>query len=219
MISREWFITVFARKRKFFLLEKALIYAKIFHQGKKRLDGQDYISHPIKVCLILIACNIKDEVILAAALLHDVLEENEEVTYRDLKALFGKLIANTVFLLSKNKRVSYPKYFGPISENFRAIIIKAADRLCNVGDMVDSYSPEKMKKYIWETEKHIYPLIEKAWWKNRKYRYLMPLFRDYIEVALKADKKVLELYEKNFILKLENLKLKNKIKKLAKACR
>ena len=53
----------------------ALSLARQLHDGQHRKDGTPYIAHPLKVCSTLISYGIDDDVTLAAALLHDVLED------------------------------------------------------------------------------------------------------------------------------------------------
>ena len=73
----------------------ALALAQNLHEGQYRKDGMPYIQHPLKVCTTLISYGIEDDVILAAALLHDILEDCQ-----DKLPLNGKELI-TEFHLSK----------------------------------------------------------------------------------------------------------------------
>jgi GTP pyrophosphokinase len=204
------FIQNYAHRHRLNLTIKALHYAEMLHCNQKRKDSSDYLSHPVKVCLMLISCGIQDDAMLAAALLHDVIEETK-ATHKDLKEWFTKEIADIVFVLSKKKRISAKNYFGAMSKNFKAVIIKAADRMGNVGDMVDYYTPEKIRAYIWETEHYLYPLIEKSWHQHPKFTTILAFFHDYLNVVFRADKKVLELFKKIAKLEDQNRKIKRRL--------
>ena len=53
----------------------ALALARHFHDGQYRKDGTPYICHPLKVCSTLISYGIEDDITLACALCHDVIED------------------------------------------------------------------------------------------------------------------------------------------------
>ena len=59
----------------------ALAVARHFHNGQYRKDGMPYIVHPLKVCSTLINYGIDDDTTLAAALLHDLLEDCRSSRY------------------------------------------------------------------------------------------------------------------------------------------
>ena len=56
----------------------ALAFARRLHDGQYRKDGMPYIVHPLKVCSTLINYGIDDDIVLAASLLHDVVEDCKE---------------------------------------------------------------------------------------------------------------------------------------------
>ena len=67
-------------------IHEAYLFAKKAHQGQKRLSGEDYITHPVDVAKILAKLHMDRETI-AAALLHDVIED----TFCDKKTLQKKI--------------------------------------------------------------------------------------------------------------------------------
>src|SRR5262249_35077262 len=83
----------------------AVAFAARAHRGHKRKDGETpYVSHVFRVCLIVRhVFGIDDERVLAAALLHDTIEDTR-TDYDDLAERFGDEIAGWVALLSKDKR-------------------------------------------------------------------------------------------------------------------
>lgn len=85
------------------LISKALVYATEKHKGQKRkFDGQDYIVHPVAVSDMLISFNFTDENVLAAALLHDVVEDTD-TTIQDINQEFGEEVAELVWWLTDYK--------------------------------------------------------------------------------------------------------------------
>jgi len=84
----------------------AVSYAARVHRHQLRKDGRTpYVAHPLRVALIvrhLFGCD--DEQILAAAVLHDCIEDTE-TDYDDLAAAFGETVAGWVAALSKDSRL------------------------------------------------------------------------------------------------------------------
>jgi len=87
------------------ILEAAAFSARA-HAGQYRRDGvTPYASHPFRVCFILRHLfKVKDEEALAAALLHDTLEDTA-TDFDDLEKLFGTRVAQWAALLSKDRRL------------------------------------------------------------------------------------------------------------------
>lgn len=142
----------------------ALAYAKRLHSGQYRKDGVPYISHPLKVCSTLINYGIDDDIVLAAALLHDVVEDcsdqlpmhGEELVKHGL----DPEVLELVNLLSKPSGLSQKElevYFNAIRDNPKALLIKLSDRLHNSATIY-TFSLEKMRKYINETNDFIIPI-------------------------------------------------------------
>lgn len=85
------------------LLEDALCFATKKHEGQTRKGGVlPYILHPVEVAAI-VGTLTEDQVILAAAVLHDTLEDTE-TTYEELEQRFGKRVADLVAAESEKKR-------------------------------------------------------------------------------------------------------------------
>lgn len=76
------------------LIVKAYNYAKDNHKEQKRMSGEDYIIHPLSVAYTLADLELDDSTI-AAALLHDVVEDTE-ITHEDIVNEFGEEIAEMV---------------------------------------------------------------------------------------------------------------------------
>ena len=124
------------------LLLHALAFAAERHskQRRKDADASPYINHPIALAQVL--CNeagVEDAEVLAAAVLHDTIEDTE-TTEDELTAAFGSVIASTVAevtdnkLLAKQTRKELQIQHAPcLSE--RAKLVKLADKICNLRDV------------------------------------------------------------------------------------
>lgn len=89
------------------ILDQALVLAINAHKGQFRKGTQiPYILHPIEAAAI-VGTMTTDEEIIAAAALHDVLEDTE-TTIEEVIALFGKRVGNLVASESEDKREALP---------------------------------------------------------------------------------------------------------------
>lgn len=141
------------------LIRKAFDIALDAHKDQRRKSGEPYIYHPIAVAKIVATEIGLGASSIACALLHDVIEDSE-YTYEDLKKIFGERIAGVVNGLTKisimnHQNISvqsenYRKLLLTLSEDFRVILIKIADRLHNMRTL-QSMAPDKQKKIASET--------------------------------------------------------------------
>jgi len=125
----------------FSMLEKAYALAKEAHAGQLRRSGEPYIVHPLEVAVILSEIH-QDRETLAAALLHDVVEDTH-FTYEDIVEQFGEEVALLVNGLTDLEKLenetaaderakNYRKLFVSMAQDIRVILIKIADRLHNL---------------------------------------------------------------------------------------
>ena len=70
------------------VIEDAYRFAEFAHEGQLRMSGEPFIEHPLQTAMYLADLKL-DSSTIAAALLHDVLEDCEEVSYDDLECVFG----------------------------------------------------------------------------------------------------------------------------------
>src|SRR6185312_10512774 len=123
------------------LIERALRFSASAHRGQKRMSGEDFVSHSIAVALIL-AEQLLDSTTIAAALLHDVVEDSD-VRTEDIAREFGPEVAGIVDGLTKISSLTfhssaeeqvenYRKLLLSIAKDARVIIIKLGDRLHNM---------------------------------------------------------------------------------------
>src|SRR5687768_8704297 len=123
------------------LLTRAFSFAARAHEGQQRRSGEDFIHHPFGVAKICAELRL-DEQTIAAALLHDVVED----TSNDLDAVrdeFGDEIAHLVDGVTKLTRIAFQSREHAEAENYRKMIVamaqdvrvtlaKPADRLHNL---------------------------------------------------------------------------------------
>jgi GTP diphosphokinase / guanosine-3',5'-bis(diphosphate) 3'-diphosphatase len=192
MIKEAVYIYGFAKGANLPLTMKAVTYANDLHKDQKRDDGAEYFEHPIRVCRYLLNHGIRDDVTLTASLLHDIIEDTP-TTREELAEIFGEEVANIVDLLSKKKKVPAEVYYKEITSDIRAIIIKAADRACNIDDMIDVFTIERLERYIKDTEGFVLPMMKSARRIYLEYSDALVSFRDHIRGVVKVAKKVIEL--------------------------
>ncbi len=143
------------------LIRHAFDVAVDAHKDQRRKSGEAYIFHPIAVAKIVASEIGLDAISIAAALLHDVVEDNENYTKNDIEQLFGETVARIVDGLTKISSLSKETDVSTQAENFRkmlltlnddirVIIIKIADRLHNMQTM-DAMRRDKQEKIASET--------------------------------------------------------------------
>ena len=132
---------VFKNQDELDIINKAYEFAKERHQGRKRLNGDDYINHPLEVANILVDLNC-DYITIAAALLHETVNHSD-ATLDEIYDNFGTEIGNIVKSISKINRLELKddqdssaaylrKVLVGLSEDVRVLFIKLADRLHNM---------------------------------------------------------------------------------------
>ncbi len=151
------------------LVQRAYDIAAEAHKDQWR-DGRDnapYISHPLRVALILAEeAGRTDGDLLSVALLHDVLEDTR-VSMEAMRDAMGADITNAVEVLTKEDVPSGGKaardsayYAGIINGGEIARLVKCADRLDNLRGIKTLNDPERWEKYVKETREHILPIAE-----------------------------------------------------------
>ncbi len=147
-------------------IERAYHLALLSHDGQVR-DGTrvPYITHPLRVALILAEEMARCEAhLICAALLHDVLEESD-VTPEEIERACGTFVVEAVRLLTKHpagdeqKAARDEAYYARIaSGSSLAQLVKCADRLDNLRSMRDLNDLERLARYVDETRHYILPL-------------------------------------------------------------
>jgi guanosine-3',5'-bis(diphosphate) 3'-pyrophosphohydrolase len=120
------------------LVRRAYAFAEHAHRGQRRKDGQAYISHPVRVARLLAERGYGEEV-LAAALLHDVVEDTR-ATLPEVRQAFGVRVALLVECVSEDMSLPGAERKRAYREQVRlgppdARAICAADKVCNIEDL------------------------------------------------------------------------------------
>jgi (p)ppGpp synthase/HD superfamily hydrolase len=129
------------------ITEKAAVFARQKHTGQTRDGGEDYFEHHIvKVAGIIQIVRPDDENLIAAAYLHDTIEDTD-TTYKELVQEFNTDIANLVMEVThEGAKDSYGYYF-PRLKTKRGYVLKFADRTSNLGDM-DAWEAGRQEQYL-----------------------------------------------------------------------
>ena len=151
------------------IINNAYGFALNKHEGRKRRNGDDYVSHPLEVANILTDLNV-DYVTLASAILHETINHGE-TTVDEIKEEFGEEIATIVHSLSKINRLELSddkdssaaylrKVLVGLSEDVRVLFIKLADRLHNMRTL-DALTVEEQKQKANETTSVLIPIAHR----------------------------------------------------------
>ena len=182
-------------------LQNAYLFSQSAHSGQFRKSGEPYISHPLAVASILGKLRL-DTQTLAAALLHDVMEDTH-VSKAEISDRFGKPVAELVDGVSKLDKIEFQTHADAQAENFRkmllamardvrVILIKLADRLHNMRTL-EAMRPEKRRRIARETMEIYAPIANRLGLNNiyhelqdLSFRYLFPTRYRVLTNATKA---------------------------------
>lgn len=153
------------------LVEQAIEYARVMHEGQVRSSGEPYYTHPVEVAGILAEMKM-DTASIITAILHDTLEDTK-ATSEDLEKRFSPEVAMLVNGVSKLTKIESQTVEGKQAENFRklllamsedirVLLVKLADRLHNMRTMHYIQKPEKRYRISRETMDIYVPLAERV---------------------------------------------------------
>ena len=150
------------------VVEDAYRYAEDAHRGQTRKSGEPFIEHPLQTAVALADLKM-DAHGLAAALLHDVVEDRDDIALDDIRQLFGEEITQLVDGVTKFSEAEYvasgsvntPQATGAqaetirkmlmaMAEDIRVVLIKLADRLHNMRT-IEYLTPAKRMEKSQET--------------------------------------------------------------------
>ena len=138
----------------FNLINKAIYFAKKYHEGQLRKSGEPFYSHPLEVAYMVSDYNLKTDVI-ASSILHDIIEDTE-VTAKMIHNVFGQRIAEMVDRLTRDRpdgtKLTVEEIINSTYKNGdkEVLLIKLIDRLHNI-QTIESMSTQKIEKIIAET--------------------------------------------------------------------
>ena len=204
-----------ANQKELAVVQKAFEFANEAHKNVRRRSGEPYMLHPIAVAQIVVDDIGLGYKSIAAALLHDVVEDTD-YTVEDLRALFGDKVATLVDGLTKIKTVldnqdknkqgdissqslqaeNFKRILLTLNDDVRVVLIKLADRLHNCRTI--EFMPEhKRDKILSETMFIFIPLAHrlglysvKSELENIWLRYKEP--DAYAEITEKIDRNIQE---------------------------
>ncbi len=194
------------------VIERAYQLAEKSHNGQFRNSGEPFVDHPLNVASLLVDLGLDTESI-AAALLHDVVEDTE-VPIEEIEHKFGAEIAHLVDGVTKLGRIPFSsveeqqaenlrKLLLAMSQDIRVMIIKLCDRLHNMRT-ADGWQEQTRRDKALETMEVYAPIAHRLGMNNFKeeledlsLKYLDPIGYEEIE-------KILDLNNRNgdFILRI-----------------
>jgi guanosine-3',5'-bis(diphosphate) 3'-pyrophosphohydrolase len=141
------------------LILRAAHFAAQKHSDQRRKDAKasPYINHPLSLANVLSSVGgIRDPLVLAAALLHDTIEDTQ-TTQKELTTHFGAAVAGIVAEVTDDKSLEKAErkrlqieHAATISR--RAKLVKLADKICNLQDILDSppadWSVQRQQQYF-----------------------------------------------------------------------
>jgi len=154
------------------MIHQALRVAYRAHREQRRKSGEPFIIHPVEVSLLLSGLRMDAETV-AAGLLHDTVEDTD-LTFSQVEAMFGPVVRTIVegeTKVSKLPKLVFNDYadeqaenlrqmFVAMTEDYRIIIVKLADRLHNMRTL-QHMKPEKQVKISRETLDIFAPLAHR----------------------------------------------------------
>jgi len=151
------------------IIRKAFFMALEAHRNDRRQSGEPYFYHPYAVAVILANHIPLDDISIAAALLHDVVEDTS-ISLNHISKEFGEELAEIIDGVTKisgyfqgqdvQKFENYRKLLLSLVKDLRVIIVKFADRLHNMRT-INAVNPDKQKRIAKETLEIYAPLAHR----------------------------------------------------------
>lgn len=150
-------------------------------KGFKRDNGTDYYNHCVDVANTLISFEIKDEDVICAALLHDIIEDVEGYRRVTIAKMFNDNVARLVMLVTKKEGIDYKQpeaikeYLDAISTDMNSAAIKTADRMHNMMTLEEKTFEARYRKAM-ETKTYYLPFFKQC-------RYMYPRYENLFYAA------------------------------------
>ena len=173
---------------------KAVTFATEAHMGQKRKKSDiPYIYHPLNLACHALSMNITDDAIIAACLLHDVVEDcgvtYEELPVNDETKELVRLLTHCK-TTPENRDEIMREYYDQIASNPKAALVKCLDRCNNLTTMSWGLSRERIYRKIKETEEY-YPKLIKVLKATQEYNNASWLLKYQIESMLDIYKRLM----------------------------
>ena len=136
-------------------VHKAVSLAREKHQGQFRKDGSDYITHPLRVCLLLLEVGGLDSPdLLCAALLHDVVEDCKGWDLDRMEAEFGPRVRSIIAEVTEDKGLSWEERKQAAIDHVphlspEALLVKGADKLHNLSSLLADLQAADNPEDVW----------------------------------------------------------------------
>jgi guanosine-3',5'-bis(diphosphate) 3'-pyrophosphohydrolase len=221
-------LETYLEKEHIDIIYDAYVFAANAHKDQLRVSGEPYIYHPLAVCCILADLKL-DYQSIAAALLHDVLEDTE-IEKTELAEKYGEIVAELVDGVSKLKQLNFSTKAEAQAENLRkmmlamvrdirVIIIKMADRLHNM-QTLGVLKPNKRRRIARETLEIYAPIANrlgmhyfKTEFETLGFEHLHPMRARILREELRRDrgskKELINKIEEDIKTKLDKFSIKN----------
>lgn len=214
------------------LIKRAYSFVKEAFNGILRKDGSPYLRHLLETAGIVVDLMAGPNTIIAA-LLHDSIEDIEEISYETIEKEFSKDIADLVDAVTKvssqekdNKNKTVQKLFNLMRDDVRVIIIKLADRLNNMRTLsamdiekqikisaqtLELYAPVARYLGLNEIAKELEELCL-FYLDNSKYNYICK----YVNEHQQKNKVEIKMITKNLSIALNSVGIDNKVSHINK---
>jgi guanosine-3',5'-bis(diphosphate) 3'-pyrophosphohydrolase len=201
------------------VVRRAYRLSRLAHRGQRRLSGEPYVEHPVAVARILVGYRLDVETV-AAALLHDVLEDTP-ITRAVLVRHFGPTVAELVDGVSKLSQLNARSHVEAQADNFRkmvlamiedirVILIKLADRLHNMRTL-DAMPPLKQRRIARETLEIYAPIALRLGMNQMRieledtaFRFLYPRRYEVLARRLRASRRQHEAVFRRLVTRLRD---------------
>lgn len=189
-------------------------------KGFTRHNGTHYYFHPVDVAQKILNAGIREQDIITAALLHDIVEDvlledgTPKYTIEDIERMFNKNVAHMVDLLTKKPNINYKTnikelllYLERIAEHCGASLIKTSDRLHNIGTLLDAKTEKRLRMAL-ETEKYYIPFFKKC---REAYPWYAAFFFEAKTIIEPQIQMIKEHHDEMAQLKIENELLRKEL--------
>ena len=171
-------------------------------KGFKRDNGTDYYTHCVDVANTLISFEIKEQDVICAALLHDIIEDVEGYRRITIEKMFNANVARLVMLVTKKEGVNYKhpetikEYLKGILTDMNAAAIKTADRMHNMMTLEEKTFDARYRKAM-ETKTYYLPFLKQC-------RYMYPRYEN-LFYAARAEIEPLIYHIESFYTEIQRL--------------
>lgn len=171
---------------------RALPYMRKMHEGQFRNDGQRYEVHPLAMACYALSlrkfCTCITDVTIATILLHDVPEESdipvESLPFSDDVKHGVKYMTIADKFPGETKFEQKRRYANELLEDLNSVICKCIDMYYNLATMQATFSPDKIRKNVVESDILRMPVLKKAKYKWPEAQPLLWVLRENITMLL-----------------------------------